>query len=109
MPSIYILLKEIKLHLLTLFLDSLKVGSMLKNHLAILFNVPESTIVSEVCNLIKDQWKTYQLSDISKEWHLIEISNAKNERLYKESYKKNVVKSWLDIITKKLRELTSSR
>ena len=59
MPSIYILLKEIKLHLLILFLESLKVGSMLKNHLAILFNVPESTIVSEVCNLIKDQWQIY--------------------------------------------------
>ena len=109
MPSIYILLKEIKLHFLILFFDSLKIGSMLKNHLAILFNVPERTTVSEVCNLIKDQWQIYQLSDIPKEWHIIETSSAKKERLYKESYQKNVEKSWLDIIPKKSRELPSNR
>lgn len=51
---------------------SLAVATSLKNHLQSVFSVSETATVSEVVDLIRNQWHIYQLSDIPKEWHTIE-------------------------------------
>ena len=56
---------------------ALAVATSLKNHLQSVFSVSENTTVSEVVDLINNQWQIYQLSDIPKEWHTIESDNAK--------------------------------
>ena len=81
-----------------------KVASTLKNHLQSVFDVSESTSVSEVCDMVRSQWQVYQLQDIPKEWHTMETESAKSSRRHQESYWKNVEKSWLDITPKELEE-----
>ena len=76
----------------------------MKNHLQNIFNVPENTTVSEVCDLIKNQWQVYQLQDIPKEWHTVETDSAKKERIHQESYWKAVEKSWVDLTPKESEE-----
>ena len=81
-----------------------KVTSTLKNHLQTVFDVSESTSVSEVCDMVRNQWQVYQLLDIPKEYHTVETESAKSSRLHQESYWKNVEMSWLDITPKESEE-----
>ena len=83
---------------------SLKVASTLKNHLQTVFSVSENTSVGDVCDMVRNQWQMYQLSDIPKEWHKVETENAKKDRINQESYWKNVEKSWIDITPKEAEE-----
>ena len=83
---------------------SVKVASTLKNHLQNVFCVSENTAVGDVCDMIKNQWQMYQLSDIPKEWYKVETDSAKRARINQESYWKNVEKSWIDITPKEAEE-----
>ena len=80
----------------------MKIAPSLKNHLQSVFDVAESTTVSEVCDMVRSQWQIYQLQDIPKEWHTQETESAKTSRRNQESYWKNVEKSWLDITPKEM-------
>merc|ERR1711874_808133 len=92
------------LHLMQLIACVIKVTSTLKNHLQTVFDVSESTSVSEVCDMVRNQWQVYQLLDIPKEYHTVETESAKSSRLHQESYWKNVEMSWLDITPKESEE-----
>ena len=85
---------------------SLKVASTLKNNLETVFCVSKHTSIEDVCDLIKNQWQIYQLLDIPKEWHCKETDSGKKERITRESYWKNVEKSWIDITPKEFKEKT---
>ena len=82
----------------------IKVSSSLKNHLQSVFDVSDSTTVSEVCDMVRSLCQIYQLQDIPKEWHTQETESAKTSRINQDSYWKNVEKSWLDITLKETEE-----
>ena len=82
----------------------IKVSSSLKTHLQSVFDVSDSTTVSEVCDMVRSLCQIYQLQDIPKEWHTQETESAKTSRINQDSYWKNVEKSWLDITLKETEE-----
>ncbi|CAL4060167.1 unnamed protein product [Meganyctiphanes norvegica] len=79
---------------------SLEIANLLKNYLQSVFSVPDTTNVSELVDMIRSQWQSYQLCEIPKDWYTIETNKAKKDRLQRQSYWKEVERTWIAILPK---------
>lgn len=70
---------------------ALEVANCLRHHLHIVFGSVES--VEDVCDKIRNQWRSYQLEDIPNEWFTVGVVE---KRQCQESYWEDVETVWSD-------------
>lgn len=70
----------------------------LKNHLQKVYSIDASATSEDICDMVRQQWRQYQMESIAKDWLVISNDHDKPPVNSQTSYWKDVERSWADLV-----------